>query len=87
MFGGSGENPVVLPKPGGTGPPTRVPDQPPSKSRLFWEKVVKWLGIAFAAISLVLFVYLAINGFEDEMTDAQIAQTRVAREVTRDASR
>lgn len=79
-FGGSGENPIVLPKDHSGGPPIRRPDQPPSGSQLFWEQVVKWAGIVLVAVFLVLFVYLAINGFEDELTDAQIAQTRVARD-------
>ena len=78
-FGGSGENPIVMPKDHSGGPPLRVPDQPPSGSRMFWEQVLKWVGIVLVALFLALFVYLVIFGLESELTDAQVTQTQVAR--------
>lgn len=76
-FGGSNENPIVMPKDHSGGPPLRVPDQPPSGSRMFWERVVKWVGIVLVAVFMVLFVYLVINGSEDYsengLSDEQIA--------------
>jgi len=78
-FGGKGENPIVMPMDHSGGLPLRVPDQPPSDSRMFWERALKWVGIAFVVLTLALFVYLVIFGLEPDLTDAQITQTQVAR--------
>ena len=79
-FGGSGENPTTIPSRQHSEPPIREPDQPPGKSRLFFENVVKWGGIGLVVLFLVLFAYTATSGFEDDLTDAQVTQTQVARD-------
>jgi hypothetical protein len=39
---GTGKNPIVMPNNHIGGPPLRVPDKPPSGSRMFWEGVRLW---------------------------------------------
>jgi|GEM_PF-5635596 uncharacterized membrane protein len=85
--GGGAHHPVVVPINQNSKPPIRVPDKPPSRWTYIRENLVKWSAIALVVFLLGLFVYLAINGFEEKLTPAQVTQTRVAVEATRDARR
>lgn len=80
-FGGGGEQPTHIPDRQHSEPHIRGPEDPQSDGRMLMELLVKWGAIALVAGFLVLFVYLAINGIEDEseLSDEQAATLEARR--------
>ncbi len=82
---GKGNQPIVMPRDHGKGPPIRGPEQPPGRWTEKRETIVKWGAIALVTLFLVLFVAVAVTGWGGEPTKADARATAEASAATREA--
>ncbi len=82
---GKGNQPIVMPRDHGKGPPIRGPEQPPGRWTETRETIVKWGLISIATFMVILFVAVAVTGFGSEPTKAETRATAEALAATREA--
>ncbi len=87
MAFGKGNQPIVMPRDHGRGPPIRGPEQPPGRWTETREKIVKWGVISLAAFMVILFVVIALTGIPGEPTKGEVRATAEALAATREARR